>query len=358
MIKLASALAIALTMTSDHVDADGISHDTLTNTDSSYTTRPDSHAPIRVMGDHMHKTGEFMVSLRQMKMHMRGTKNGRDSMSDSQVLATQNTNGGMFATLRVVPEKMSMDMTMIGAMYAPNDNLTWMIGTAFKDNKMTARSYSMMGNLNGTFTTRSQGWSDTTVTALIKISDRLHTSIGLSLPTGSIKESGLVLSPMNTIISSRLPYAMQLGSGTYDFKPALTYNLTLPTASFGAQVGGTFRIGENSQSYALGNEQFLTIWTAKPLSENISVSGLLSATAAQDIRGKDVLIDKPVQSAQTIFYGGERVQFSLGLNWIGTRGFLTGHRIGFDVSKPIYENLNGPQMSHDWQATLGYQKAF
>ena len=53
MIKLASALAIALTMTSAHVHADGISHDTLPNTDSSYTTRLDSHAPIRVMGDHM-----------------------------------------------------------------------------------------------------------------------------------------------------------------------------------------------------------------------------------------------------------------------------------------------------------------
>jgi len=34
--------------------------------------RPDGHAPISVMGDHMHKMGEWMVSYRYMSMEMEG----------------------------------------------------------------------------------------------------------------------------------------------------------------------------------------------------------------------------------------------------------------------------------------------
>ena len=35
-------------------------------------SRPDGHAPISVMGDHMHEMGEWMVSYRYMTMDMNG----------------------------------------------------------------------------------------------------------------------------------------------------------------------------------------------------------------------------------------------------------------------------------------------
>ena len=41
--------------------------------DSTHTNpaTPEGHAPIMVMGDHMHKAGEFMVSARHMSMRMK-----------------------------------------------------------------------------------------------------------------------------------------------------------------------------------------------------------------------------------------------------------------------------------------------
>ena len=36
------------------------------------SSRPDGHAPISVMGDHLHKKGEFMLSYRFMQMRMEG----------------------------------------------------------------------------------------------------------------------------------------------------------------------------------------------------------------------------------------------------------------------------------------------
>ena len=38
--------------------------------------RPDGHAPISVMGDHMHAMGEWMVSYRYMTMDMKGLLKG------------------------------------------------------------------------------------------------------------------------------------------------------------------------------------------------------------------------------------------------------------------------------------------
>ena len=52
----------------------------------------------------------------------------------------------------------------------------------------------------------------------------------------------------------RLAYAMQLGSGTYDINLGTTYTAQLASFSYGAQALGTFRLGENSNGYTLGNQ--------------------------------------------------------------------------------------------------------
>ena len=47
-------------------------------------SRPDGHAPISVMGDHMHAMGEWMVSYRYMTMDMQGLLKGSDSIQPSE----------------------------------------------------------------------------------------------------------------------------------------------------------------------------------------------------------------------------------------------------------------------------------
>ena len=42
-------------------------------------------------------------------------------------------------------------------------------------------------------------------------------------------------------------YGMQLGSGTWDFHPAITYLGQTENYSYGAQLGGILRIGDNDQ---------------------------------------------------------------------------------------------------------------
>ena len=49
-------------------------------------SRPDSHAPIGVMGDHGHKTGEVMLSYRFMAMGMQGLQSGTSTVEIAEVL--------------------------------------------------------------------------------------------------------------------------------------------------------------------------------------------------------------------------------------------------------------------------------
>ena len=48
--------------------------------------RPDTHAPIGVMGDHVMDEGEMMLSYRYMKMEMEGNRTGTDSKSKTGII--------------------------------------------------------------------------------------------------------------------------------------------------------------------------------------------------------------------------------------------------------------------------------
>ena len=85
------------------------------------------------------------------------------------------------------PISMKMDMHMIGAMYAPNDNVTFMAMEVL-EKEMTQQRMRMAGS--GRFDVNSSGISDTRISVMINLlnnhSLKTHIGIGLSLPTGSI----------------------------------------------------------------------------------------------------------------------------------------------------------------------------
>ena len=96
----------------------------------SHAAGPDGHAPIGVMGDHMHKAGEWMLSYRFMRMNMEGNRIGNNSVSPEDIVTTVPNrffgNPNQPPTLRVVPTQMTMNMHMFGVMYAPSDVITLM----------------------------------------------------------------------------------------------------------------------------------------------------------------------------------------------------------------------------------------
>ncbi|MHA1574245.1 MAG: transporter, partial [Alphaproteobacteria bacterium] len=137
--------------------------------------RADGHAPIGIMGDHVHKKGEWMFSYRYMHMDMDGSRIGTRNVSPQTIVSTvPNRFAGMMdqpATLRIVPLWMTMDMHMLGAMYAPTNDLTIMAMANYLEKEMRHITYQGgMGTTPlGLFTTKSEGIGDTRITGLYQL---------------------------------------------------------------------------------------------------------------------------------------------------------------------------------------------
>ena len=334
--------------------------------------RPDAHAPIGVTADHTHEAGEVMLSYRYMHMDMGGTRIGDDPIAPDRIVTTVPNRffgrPGQPPTLRVVPLEMRMDMHMAGVMYAPADWVTLMAMGSYVTKEMPHRTYRGPAGTDvlGGFTTRPDGLGDTSLAALFPVVKRqdgdaalqVNLRAGVSLPTGSVRQRDEVLTPMGMRVTQRLPYSMQLGSGTVDLLPGATVFGHRGRLGFGAQYQGTVRTGTNAEGYRLGDSHMATVWGSVLAAPWISLSARVSGRTIDDIRGLDPAIVAPVQTADPANYGGQRVDLFVGANTVATGGPLKGYRLGLEAGAPVYQDLHGPQMEGNWQLTLGVQKTF
>jgi hypothetical protein len=322
-----------------------------------------SHAPIGVMGDHMHKKGEWMLSYRYQYMEMEGNRIGETEVSPAFITANIANRFGTPPRLLVVPTKMTMDMHMFGAMYAPTDWLTLMAMGMYMEKSMDHITFNAVGGTLGTFNAKSKGIGDTKFSGMIRLYDNkmhhIHLNAGLSLPTGSVTKSDDALTPAGggTIANLRLPYAMQLGSGTFDILPGVTYTGKMNSFSWGAQYMGTFRTGDNN-GYTWGDKQEVTSWVSYQWRPWISTSTRIAYSHEEQINGTDSLITAPVQTADPDNYGGDIVNLMFGVNLAGQTGRIRGHRLAAEIGIPLHRDLNGPQLETDLTVTAGWQYAF
>lgn len=306
--------------------------------------RPDGHAPIGVMGDHTHHKGEFMASYRYMFMNMDGNRDGTDSLSESEVL--QN--------FMVTPVDMTMEMHMFGAMYAVSEDVTLMAMVPYVSKEMEHLTR------NGTrFTTNSEGFGDIKTTALYTIfnkdKQRIHLNLGASFPTGSINEKDDTPAGEDQI----LPYPMQIGSGTFDLLPGITYLGQSDEGSWGAQALTTLRLGKNDNGYRLGNKYQLSGWIARNWTNWLSTSLRLTGTTWGDIDGADDRLNPMmIPTADPDLRSGTQINLGLGVNLYAPEGNLKGSRLAMEFELPILRDLDGPQLETDWQLTLGLQSSF
>lgn len=305
--------------------------------------RPDGHAPIAVMGDHMHGKGEWMFSYRYMAMNMADLKRGRNDVGFDNALADY----------MVTPTKMPMNMHMLGAMYAPKNNITLMLMVNYLD--MTMDHITRMG---GKFTTEVSGLGDVSIAGLYQFFNKnkstMHAQVGFSIPTGGVSEEDVIpASAPNKVV---LPYPMQLGSGTFDTNLALTYLCQGETLSYGAQARGIFRLGKNERDFRYGNRYSISNWLGIKAADWISFSARLEGMTVAKINGVDANLDpNMVITADTNNSGGTYLNSGLGFNLYAPQGNLKNLRFGFEFGYPLYQDLNGIQLKNKETFTLGLQ---
>ena len=305
--------------------------------------RPDGHAPISVMGDHMHGKGEWMFSYRYMYMNMEDLKQGSDDASFEDALTAY----------MVTPTKMPMNMHMPGGMYAPSDKITLMVMVNILSMEM-----DHVTRMGGSFTTAVSGFGDVQLSGLYKFfntnRNTLHAQLGFSLPTGSIDESDAT--PASAPNETVLPYPMQLGSGTFDTNLALTYLGQGEISSFGIQLRGLFRFGENDRNFRYGNRYSLNNWLAFKTADWLSFSARIEGLIVGEIEGEDPNLNPmmviPADSGGTFINGG------FGFNIYIPSGPLKNLRFGVELATPLYQDVNGIQLKTFETLTLGTQYSF
>ena len=313
---------------------------------SAWSARPDAHAPIGVMGDHLHEAGEFMLSYRFMRMRMDGSLDGTRRVSNQDVFAEG---------FLVNPTWMDMEMHMFGAMWAPTDWLTLVAMVPYEKKEMEHRT-----RVGTSFRTKSEGVGDVHFGGLLRLlateTQRVHLNAGFAAPTGSIAERDWT--PMGKV---RLPYPMQIGTGSWSLVPGITYGGNTGSWSWGGQAGGSIRLDDNSRGYRVGNRAGLTAWLARPLAPWLSLSFRLDWQWWGNIHGSDPQIDMArnvVPTADPNRRGGNRLDGLFGLNAILPLGPLGRHRLAIEGGLPFTQHLDGPQLETDWRITVGWQYAF
>lgn len=333
--------------------------------------RPDGHAPIGVMFDHAHHAGEWMLGYRFFWSHYEGMRQGDHGIASDAVFHLHSPMGVPYAATVL---DMDMFMHMWEVMYAPTDWLTLMVMPQYMEMDMTMKSsghgmsmmsgghgMSMMGDgsdghgMSGTHSHGTSGWGDTIASATFTLFNAhrqsLLATVGMSFPTGSVSEgSG----------GTFTHYGMQLGSGTFDLLPSVTYLGEADRISWGLQYASAIRLEDaNDSGFRFGDVHSVTAWSAYRICDWVSFSGRIAYRHEGQIHGgyNGPHKHRSPPDFQSN-YGGDTLDLGVGLNFYVPKGALKGNRLAIEVLFPVYQDLNGVQVERDFTLVAGWQWAF
>ena len=313
---------------------------------------------------HRHPRGAWMFEYRYMRMDMNGLLDGTDSVD------TRNISGALPGMppikdpdkdYMMAPTSMTMDMHMLMAMYGLTDRVSLMLMGSWLRNEMDMIMHMPVMDMTGSMQT--DGFGDMLFGTMDAINDAWTVSLSFSIPTGSVDEYDTVtmqgVNPMTQMPMSntrvvKAGYPMQLGTGTWDLIPSVTYTDSIEKFGWGLQAGYRWHLGTNDNGYTWGNALQVVGWGKYAITASLLGVGKLTVIDRRRMDGQDPELDperSPVTDPRAT--GGTRVDLSTGLN--GFFGENQSHVLGAEFGIPVYQDLNGPQMETDWILSLSYQ---
>ncbi len=327
------------------------SHDHAGHTNNNH--HHGGHVPAGVMSGHMlDNAGDFMFGYRFMYGRMGGDiLNGAGAANDLEIVSQACSDA---TNCRFTPTYMRMKMHMLNIMYAPTNWLNLMLMPKFVDMEMNIRELSgrpppqpgvhehtgIAGHATG-------GVGDTMMSSLIKLYEtpghRLHMGLGLSAPTGNV---GVEFRRVFQIDGGLVHFGMQLGSGTWDFLPSLTYSGDHKRWTWGAQLNGVKRMeNQNKSGYRLGDVIQATTWGGYNLTKwlSASVRGIYTKQGAihgdfNAFNGRSGPMDFPTNQ------GGQFWDIGLGITASVPSGKFAGNSLSVEWLQPLRNDVNGFQL--------------
>ncbi len=271
-----------------------------------------------------------------------GNRSGTRRQSVSQVL----DRGFTRVPFRQVAERHEMEV-----MYAPFDRLT--LSAMLPVVRTNTRSRLPDGS---SFHTHSSEAGDLELSVrwrfIRKDDESLNLHLALQTPTGSVTKKDRIPDGGR----ERLPYDQQVGNGTWNLLPGLTYLGEYRGTSWGVQLGAEFYLSDNEEGWNRGKEFFVGGWFSQRWFDLFSNSVRFEWREWWDISGSDGDISEAWPSGDPNKYGGAHLELGTGME-MAIPG-LEGQRIGVDVGWPVYQSLDGPQLRGRWKLKVGWEWAF
>jgi hypothetical protein len=243
---------------------------------------------------------------------------------------------------------MDMNMFMLDLAFAPTSWLTLMVMPQFVDMKMDVRPLEgAPPDVHGSHAHATGGLGDLQGFALVRLFEgerhRAHFGLGISAPVGDVD---LEFRRTHQTDRGLVHYGMQLGSGTWDLLPSLTYTGERSRFSWGAQASGVARLGSaNESGYALGDVFQSTLWGALGVTRWLSFSARALYTWQGELSGRygglhptSGPMDFPTN------YGGNFLDLGFGIGLRVVDGALAGNGLRVEWLQPIVDDPNGYQL--------------
>lgn len=316
-------------------------------------------AGLMCVGGHMlNQEGDFMVGYVYQYLRETGNMLNRTSKASDAAMAA---NG-----YRTIPTFHDMHMHMIDLMYAPTDWFNIMVMPMFMDMDMDLRSLSGVparpvgeDHLHGGHQTGGIG--DTLMFGMFKLfkhrGHHVNLGLGFSAPTGDVD---IKLNRQHQQDGGFIHYQMQLGSGTWDFLPSLTYLGQYDRFSWGAQANANVRMqNRNDSGYRLGNMFQASAWGSYSILNWLSGSVRGVYTVEGSIKGEFNPVpgncfyascspDNVNPTSSTLDdprnYGGRFWDVGFGLNVVVPGGEFSGNHLSVEWLQPVHEDVNGFQL--------------
>ena len=282
----------------------------------------------------------------------------------------------------VTPDFMAMNMHMLDLMYAPTSWLTLMLMPQWMDMDMSMTPNPDFQPTGGGHAGHSAGHDHETggvgdigLYALFNVFNNTHHHLTLSLggtaPTGDV-DIVLRKTASNPVYDQPIHYGMQLGSGTWNFKPSLTYTGDIDHFAWGAQATGTVRLESSNESgFAFGDifqgsawSSFSwTNWLATTVRGVYTTQGAIHGAypASTEIDGNTGLPYVPEHIGTFDIpanYGGVFVDVGLGVNVTIPSGAFQGNSLKFEWLQPVHTDYNGYQLDRDWALAATWSVGF
>lgn len=291
--------------------------------------------PIDVLGTHIHLRGEWMLGYRYGVMQMEGHSSLDEAFS-------------------MQPADMRMQMHMFEVMYGITDRLTLMAMVPLKRRTMQSTMHG-----GAAFSTTSQGLGDLRLSAHYALYQRgpdyFITSAGVELPTGSIDARDDT--PMGT--DRRLPYPMQLGTGTTGAWIDLTFIDQFGDWAWGIHADGTFRLGRNAHEYRPGHVYHAGTWLTRRLTDWAAPLFHLDFHAEGDVEGADPLLNPAMApTADPARQGEAHLDVAPGMSFYVPHGPLEGQRLALKIPFGIWDDHDGAPMERSWSVSLVWKWTF